>query len=182
VTLGPGESANVFATIKVSSTESGIVFGYATFDRKSALDKEWLVLNEIHADVVDYMQAGGQTQESTFKTMWQEFEWENKIAVNTNIREPEAFIELLSRHTNLQLVGSLERTRALLRSSQFVAVNMYAKSIFGEDALANVSLERNATSGDLGGTVRIRSRTQGIALSLGDKMTHVQREQKMRGA
>ena len=185
VTLGPGESANVAATIKVSSTESGILFGYATFDRKSALDKEWLVLNEIHADVVDYIQRGSQTQESLFKSMWQEFEWENKIVVNTNIRDSATFIDLLVKHTNLQLIGSPDRvhaTRALLKTSPFVAVNMYAKSIFGEDALANVSLERNSETGELGGTVRIRSRAQGIALSLGDKITHVQREQKMRGA
>lgn len=183
VTLGPGESITVFATVKMSSTENGMIFGYATFDRKSALDKEWLVLNEIHADVIDYIQANCAVPENAFKAMWQEFEWENKIVVNTNLRNPEDFISLVMKHTNMNFVGTPDKvaaTKALLKASQFAAVNLYAKSIFGEDALANVSLERSA--GELTGTIRIRSRTQGIALSLGDKINHVQREQKLRGA
>ena len=184
VTLGPGESTKTVATIKVASTESGVIFGYATFDRKSAADKEWLVLNQIHADVIDYIQPDCAIQETAFKQMWQEFEWENRIVVNTNLTSPDAFLGLLTKHTRMSLVGSADRvaaTKSLLATSQFVAVNLYAKSIFGEDALANVSIEKS-DSGQLVGSVRIRSRTQGIALSLGDKVNHVQREQKLRGA
>ena len=51
-----------------------------------------------------------------------------------------------------------------------MAANLYAKSIFGEDALVNVSIEKQR-DGSLGGNLRIRSKTQGIALSLGDKIT-----------
>ena len=52
----------------------------------------------------------------------------------------------------------------------FLAANLYAKSVFGEDALVNVSVEKQA-DGKLSGYIRIRSKTQGIALSLGDKIT-----------
>lgn len=52
----------------------------------------------------------------------------------------------------------------------FLAANLYAKSIFGEDALVNLSVEKQA-DGKLSGYIRIRSKTQGIALSLGDKIT-----------
>jgi coatomer subunit beta len=49
-------------------------------------------------------------------------------------------------------------------------------SVFGEDALVNVSVEKKSdTGGALSGHVRIRSKTQGIALSLGDRITLVQR-------
>jgi coatomer subunit beta len=51
-----------------------------------------------------------------------------------------------------------------------LAANLYAKSVFGEDALVNVSIEKQP-DGKLGGYIRIRSKTQGIALSLGDKIT-----------
>lgn len=40
----------------------------------------------------------------------------------------------------------------------------------GEDALANISVEKTE-EGTIVGHVRIRSKTQGIALSLGDKIT-----------
>ncbi len=52
----------------------------------------------------------------------------------------------------------------------FLAANLYAKSVFGEDALVNVSVEKQP-DGKLSGFIRIRSKTQGIALSLGDKIT-----------
>lgn len=52
----------------------------------------------------------------------------------------------------------------------FLAANLYAKSVFGEDALVNISIEKQF-DGKLSGYIRIRSKTQGIALSLGDKIT-----------
>lgn len=65
---------------------------------------------------------------------------------------------------------------ALGGTSSFLAANLYAKSIFGEDALVNVSVEKKEDAdGKLSGYIRIRSKTQGIALSLGDRITAVQR-------
>ena len=52
----------------------------------------------------------------------------------------------------------------------FLSANLYARSLFGEDALANLSIEKTDT-GAITGHVRIRSKTQGIALSLGDRIT-----------
>lgn len=59
---------------------------------------------------------------------------------------------------------------ALSGECDFLSANMYARSLFGEDALANLSIERTE-AGTITGHVRIRSKTQGIALSLGDKIT-----------
>lgn len=59
---------------------------------------------------------------------------------------------------------------ALSGECDFLSANMYARSLFGEDALANLSIERTE-AGTVAGHVRIRSKTQGIALSLGDKIT-----------
>ncbi len=48
--------------------------------------------------------------------------------------------------------------------------------MFGEDALVNVSVERKEENeSKLSGYIRIRSKTQGIALSLGDRVTAIQR-------
>lgn len=56
----------------------------------------------------------------------------------------------------------------------FLSANLYARSLFGEDALANLSIEE-LDDGSIQGHVRIRSKTQGIALSLGDKITVAQK-------
>ena len=55
-------------------------------------------------------------------------------------------------------------------------LSLTAHSVFGEDALVNVSVEKKEDNdGKLAGYIRIRSKTQGIALSLGDRITSVQR-------
>lgn len=68
-------------------------------------------------------------------------------------------------------MNCLTDTGAIATQEQcgFLAVNLYAKSKFGEDALANVSVQK-APGGKVQGFVRIRSRTQGIAISLGENI------------
>ena len=58
-----------------------------------------------------------------------------------------------------------------------MAANMYAKSIFGEDALANLSIEKplNKPDAPVVGHIRIRAKSQGMALSLGDKINAAQK-------
>jgi len=203
VTLAPGQQITVHASIKVGSTETGVIFGYVTYDKSGADEKECTALNELHVDILDYIERSW-VGELAFRNMWAEFEWENKININTSITEVGAFLTHIMRNTNMSIVGQPQKKeenpdkkkkskkeklteeeaqemlreasgiQALVESSSFVAVNLYAKSIFGEDALANVSIEK-LPDGKLTGSVRIRSRTQGIALSLGDRVTIVQR-------
>ena len=52
----------------------------------------------------------------------------------------------------------------------YMSANLYARSVFGEDALVNVCVEGAGGGAPLCGSVRVRSKTQGIALSLGDKL------------
>eukprot|EP00928_Gymnodinium_smaydae_P080960 TRINITY_DN64555_c0_g1_i1.p1 TRINITY_DN64555_c0_g1~~TRINITY_DN64555_c0_g1_i1.p1 ORF type:complete len:1017 (-),score=238.59 TRINITY_DN64555_c0_g1_i1:338-3388(-) len=209
VTLAPGQQATVHASVKVASTETGIIFGNVTHEKKSATDKEYSVMNELHIDILDYIECAS-VGEMAFHSMWSEFEWENKININTSITEVGDFLAHVMRNTNMSIVGSNNKENAaaakdakkkkkvtnedidrmladapglreLIKSSNFVGVNLYAKSIFGEDALANISIEKAADGGRLAGSVRIRSRNQGLALSLGDRVTIVQRGAGPRG-
>merc|ERR1712224_581554 len=75
----------------------------------------------------------------TFRAMWAEFEWENKVAIATAISELGTFLEHIISETNMRC---LTPQSALGGTSSFLAANLYAKSIFGEDALFNVSVEK----------------------------------------
>ncbi|KAF8400244.1 hypothetical protein HHK36_013541 [Tetracentron sinense] len=90
-----------------------------------------------------------------------------QVAVNTVIRDEKEFLNHIIKSTNMKC---LTAPSALDGECGFLAANLYAKSVFGEDALVNVSIEKQ-TDGKLSGYIRIRSKTQGIALSLGDKIT-----------
>ncbi|QDZ25483.1 subunit beta of coatomer [Chloropicon primus] len=161
VTLGVGESAMLRANIKVSSTETGVIFGsLVTGDIV-------IVLNDIHLDIADYLHKKSELSDASFRSRWAEFEWENKVAINTTIADPGAFLDKIIKSTSLQL---LTPDPSLEGNCGYLAANLFTRSVFGEDALVNISVEKNA-EGELVGYVRIRSKTQGIALSLGDKIT-----------
>ena len=124
-----------------------------------------VVLADIHIDIMDYI-VPAACADAQFRAMWAEFEWENKVAVATQLRDPVAFLDHIVASTNMRC---LTPPSALEGDCGFLAANLYARSVFGEDALVNVSLEVLPDE-RLGGYIRIRSKTQGIALSLGDKL------------
>ncbi|KAI8920089.1 adaptin N terminal region-domain-containing protein [Powellomyces hirtus] len=164
-TIGPHGFHGIKANIKVSSTETGVIFGNIVYDGPSATDMNCVILNDIHIDIMDYIKPAMCT-ETQFRMMWSEFEWENKVNVNTNITDIRAYLDHILKSTNM---NCLTPENALSGECGFLAANLYARSIFGEDALANICLEKQ---GDMvTGHIRIRSKTQGIALSLGDKIT-----------
>lgn len=85
-TLGPHGFHNIKATIKVSSTETGVIFGNIVYDKQGASDASVnIVLNDVHVDIMDYIKPA-YCNEAQFRSMWTEFEWENKVNVNTSIR------------------------------------------------------------------------------------------------
>ncbi len=68
--------------------------------------------------------------------------------------------------------------KALAGDCGFMAANLYARSVFGEDALANLSVEKPLGKGadaPVQGHIRIRAKSQGMALSLGDKINTIQK-------
>ncbi|CAL5361034.1 unnamed protein product [Camellia sinensis] len=165
-TLAPETSKQIRANIKVSSTETGVIFGNIVYETSNVFERNVVVLNDIHIDIMDYI-SPATCADVAFRTMWAEFEWENKVAVNTVIQAEKEFLNHIIKSTNMKCLTPLS---ALEGECGFLAANLYAKSIFGEDALVNVSIEKQA-DGKLSGYIRIRSKTQGIALSLGDKIT-----------
>ncbi|KAF7894979.1 hypothetical protein EAF00_006793 [Botryotinia globosa] len=161
--LGPHDFQNVQATIKVSSTDTGVIFGNVIYDGASSTENNVVILNDVHVDIMDYIQPAVCT-ETQFRTMWTEFEWENKVNINSKAKTLRDFLDQLMACTNM---NCLTPEASLKGDCQFLSANLYARSVFGEDALANLSIEKEGEDGPVTGFVRIRSRSQGLALSLG---------------
>ena len=81
--------------------------------------------------------------------------------------------------------------KTLTGDCEFLAANLYARSMFGESALANLSIEVGANGFVQGknqsykikvncfscsGHIRIRAKSQGMAISLGDKINESQKK------
>ncbi|VDN59108.1 unnamed protein product [Dracunculus medinensis] len=179
ITLAPHDFANIKATVKVTSTENGVIFSTIAYDvRGSTSDRNCVYLQDIHIDIMDYIVPGNCT-DAEFRKMWSEFEWENKVNVNTQITNLREFLSHLSCVANMKL---LTTDAALQGDCGFLAANLCAHSIFGEDALANISIEKvNMVdpSSSIIGHIRIRAKSQGMALSLGDKLNNAQKEKRV---
>ena len=170
-TLGPLDQITINASIKVSSTETGHIFGTIVYEDVSTQERGYINLNDIHMDIMDYIRPATCTDE-VFRSMWAENEWENKVAISTSIEDLQVFLKHMVKSTNMSCLTPIDNSE----KGSFLAANLYARSVFGEDALVNVSVEKKESDGKLSGYIRIRSKTQGIALSLGDRITNVQRE------
>ncbi|KAK4035120.1 adaptin N terminal region-domain-containing protein [Parachaetomium inaequale] len=161
--LAPHDFHNVQCTIKVSSTDTGVIFGNVVYEGAHSTDTNVVILNDLHVDIMDYIQPA-TCSETQFRTMWTEFEWENKVNINSKAKTLRDFLDQLMACTNM---NCLTPEASLKGDCQFLSANLYARSVFGEDALANLSIEKEGDDGPITGFLRIRSRSQGLALSLG---------------
>jgi len=166
--IGPNDHRRFKANIKVSSTETGQIFGTIVYDSSTSSSSTVVNLNEIPVEIMDYIRPAS-CSDSLYRQMWAEFEWENKVGVNTLIEDVDEFLDHIIESTNMNCLTP----RFEPGQSTFLAANLYAKSVFGEDALVNVSVEKVGTKVE--GYIRIRAKTQGIALSIGDRITFVQK-------
>ncbi|GMT14479.1 hypothetical protein PFISCL1PPCAC_5776, partial [Pristionchus fissidentatus] len=177
-TLAPADFTNIKATVKVASTENGVIFSMISYDVRGATsDRNAVYLQDIRIDIMDYIVPGTAT-DAEFRKMWSDFEWENKVAVHTSITNLREYLDHLSKVTNMKI---LTPESALDGSCGFMAANLCAHSIFGEDAIANVSIEKAnplEESSPIHGHIRIRAKSQGMALTLGDKINVAQRERR----
>ncbi|CAI9272016.1 unnamed protein product [Lactuca saligna] len=142
-TLAPQTSKQIKANIKVSSTETGVIFGNLVYETSNVLERNVVVLNDIHIDIMDYI-SPAVCSDTAYRNMWAEFEWENKVAVNTVIQDEKEFLDHIIKSTNMKC---LTPPSALEGYCGFLAANLYAKSVFGEDALVNLCVEKQADEG-----------------------------------
>ena len=75
-----------------------------------------------------------------------------QVAVNTTINDVNAFLKHIVSSTNMKC---LTPPSALDGECGILAADLYARSVFGEDALVNVSVEKGP-EGKLAGYIRIR--------------------------
>ena len=138
VTLRAGESRIVKSSLKVSSTDNGAIYGYLTFESASGNQPHVININEIQIDFINALMPA-DCQELEFKLKWAEYEWENKVFVNTPITDLKQYVEHFAKEMNIKLMTSITDQD---QEAGFLVANFYTKSKFQEDCLINVSIEK----------------------------------------
>lgn len=135
--LGPHDFHNVQCTIKVSSTDTGVIFGNVVYDGAHSTDTNVVILNDLHVDIMDYIQPASCT-ETQFRTMWTEFEWENKVNINSKAKTLREFLDQLMAATNM---NCLTPEASLKGDCQFLSANLYARSVFGKSKIIPICIQ-----------------------------------------
>ena len=121
-TVGPMDQITIRASIKVSSTETGHIFGTIVYEDAATGEKGYINLNDIHMDIMDYIRPAVCTDE-VFRSMWAEFEWENKVAITTSITSLVEFLDHIVKSTNMTCLTPPESHQ----KGSFLAANLYAR-------------------------------------------------------
>jgi coatomer subunit beta len=121
-TIGPLDQTTIRASIKVSSTETGHIFGTIVYTDVATQEQKFIHLNDIHMDIMDYIRPATCTDE-LFRSMWAEFEWENKVAIATSIASLNEFLDHIVTSTKMKCLTD----RPTGDSSSFLAANLYAR-------------------------------------------------------
>lgn len=121
-TIGPNDQITIRASIKVSSTETGHIFGTIVYEDTATREKCYINLNDIHMDIMDYIRPASCTDE-IFRSMWAEFEWENKVAISTSITSLVDFLDHIVKNTNMRCLTPPDKSD----KGSFLAANLYAR-------------------------------------------------------
>ncbi|CCW66384.1 unnamed protein product [Phytomonas sp. Hart1] len=182
--LAPYGTLQTRTALKVGAAESGILYGNIFFDSPQQ-QNGCIILNDIHINMMNYVKPA-YCPLSEFRSKWGVFDWENKVEVVTNKRQIRDYIDFIVKELNMQLLDdSLEEFKEEeqmtssslegdVKSHEYVSCNLYARTIFDEDALVNVSIEHEL-NGVISGVVRVRSNVKAVAFGIGEKLNTLQR-------
>jgi coatomer subunit beta len=101
-----------------------------TVPSEKGVDSNVVILNDVHIDIMDYIKPAHCT-ETQFRTMWTEFEWENKVNINSKAKSLREFLKQLMASTNM---SCLTPEASMKGDCQFLSANLYARSVFGESS------------------------------------------------
>ena len=79
----------------MSSTETGAIFGNIVYE--SGNDRRVIVLNDVHIDIMDYI-SPASCADVQFRSMWAEFEWENKVGHSNETQASIVPLILIDAH------------------------------------------------------------------------------------
>lgn len=165
VTLAAGEQVKVKSCIKISSTCNSFIFGEISYSNYRGTVNS-INLSGVFINLLNTYAA--PCTESNFRKCWINYNWEHKIILISKLTQFSSLIEFISSNLNLKLVYPSDLTH-IDEESGFLVANLFTKSKLEEEALVNISVEKNQDK-RIVGTVVIRSKVKEFATFLGERI------------
>merc|ERR1712183_474824 len=103
-----------------------------------------------------------------FRNLWQKYNWENRIEVNTPFDDPIEFVDHLCKELKIKIVENLTP----FADNKYLSANLYAKTYMGCDFLLNLSVEKEGNC--LKGHIRIRSEQKMVVVNIYKHLRQIQ--------
>ena len=167
IQLPKDASENVKFTVKVTSAKFSRIFGTISYEISNfqTTEQRLLPLAVISVSSSDYMEPAS-IDISTFRRKWEEFEWERKLQVHSPSPSISEYISKICTHCKLNVISEIDT------DLPFLTANLYSRSFFGEEVLANVNVEYK--DGAVSGFIRIRTDSQTMALSFSQLLESIE--------
>ena len=110
----------------MNSTDNGAIYGYLTNDSASGNIPNIVNINEIQIDFINELQPA-ECSELEFKKKWADYEWENKVQINTSVGELREYVDYFAKALNVKLMTPITEQD---EQSGFLVCNLYTKSKF----------------------------------------------------
>ncbi|KAH0793843.1 coatomer subunit beta-1-like [Histomonas meleagridis] len=168
IALGPGQNASFDVPVMISSGACGTLFGAVSFDFAGAggSDHQLLPLAPIEIDPFFCFEPSFVSQ-TVFREKWSESVWERKVDIHTEKTDLIEFVNEVAKKNKLKILTPMKMMETTAKSASFVAVNLFTRSVFGEEVGINISAKLNKETNKINGFIRVRSHDEKIALLFG---------------
>ena len=117
------------------------------------------MISEIQLDLLGLIRPFKITSHE-YRDLWEKYNWENKVDIKTQIKDPIEFVEFIARELKMEVIGELSSHS----NGRFLSANLCAKTFMGYMFLINVNIENN--EGKLSGHIRIRCTQRMIVINI----------------
>lgn len=165
--LAPNESLTFDLPVMISSGSCGTLFGAVSFDFAGAggSDHQLLPLSPIEINPF-YCFEPVSISQASFREKWEASMWERKLDIQTEERDLVRYLNDIASRTKCAIITPEQQIQVTSSSAKFIAVNLYTRSLFGEEVEINISAKLSSTE-KITGFIRIRSQIEKLAYLFG---------------
>lgn len=156
ITLPAQQSDQIICSIKATSAEAGRIYGNILYDIENVEERQLIPLSPITITPDNYM-TPLKVDSIKYREKWEMFEWEKKITISSTL----SIKEIITRY---QEKGKMHLMNEFDDNASWATVNLCATSMFDEDVLLNISLEKT-DNGTTEGYMRLRCASQPMAIA-----------------
>ena len=167
ILLKDSATVNLYKTQKITPKDAMYIAANLTFENTRGEIVMNIMTSEITLEILDLIYPA-TISNYEFRNLWQKYNWENRIEVNTPFTDPVDFVDHVCSELKLKVVENLTP----FADKKYLSANLYAKTYMGCDFLLNLSVEKEENC--LKGHIRIRSEEKMVVVNIYKHLRQIQ--------